>query len=46
MAHVHLFLNFGTSISDKTDFFYGFNNFFVNIEPNLANNIIPPSGDE
>ena len=36
----------GTTISDKNEIADGFNNFFVNIGPNLANNLVPPSGDE
>ena len=36
----------GTTISDKNKNAQGFNNFFVNIAPNFANNIVPPSGDE
>ena len=36
----------GTTISDKNQTADGFSNFFVNIGPNLANNIVPPSGDE
>ena len=36
----------GTTISDKNEIADGFNNFFLNIGPTLANNIVPPSGDE
>ena len=36
----------GTTISDKNGIADGFNNFFVNIGPKLADNIVPPSGDE
>ena len=36
----------GTTIIDKNEIADGFNNLFVNIGPNLANNIVPPSGDE
>ena len=33
-------------MSDKNEIAGGFNNISVNIGPNLANNIVPPSGDE
>ena len=36
----------GTTISDKNEIADGFNNCFVNLEQNLANNIVPPLGDE
>ena len=36
----------GTTISDKNEIAAGFNNFFVNIGPNLANNTVSPSGDD
>ena len=36
----------GTTIRDKNQAADGFSIFFVNIGPNLANNIVPPSGDK